>query len=54
MTIQAQLADGRTLEFPDGTDPAIIQSTVKRMIAAASPPKEGIMASLVGGTKRFG
>ncbi len=32
MAIQAQLADGRTLEFPDGTDPAVIQTTVKKMI----------------------
>ena len=29
---QAQLADGRILEFPDGTDPAVIQSTVKRIL----------------------
>jgi hypothetical protein len=35
MTITAQLADGRTLEFPDGTDPAVIQATVKRVIGAA-------------------
>jgi hypothetical protein len=28
----AELADGRRLEFPDGTDPAIVQSTVKRML----------------------
>ena len=33
MTIQAQLADGRVLEFPDGTDPSVIQATVKRVIA---------------------
>lgn len=39
MAIQAQLADGRTLEFPDGTDPTVIQSTVKRMIAEAAPPE---------------
>lgn len=30
--ITAELADGRKLEFPDGTDPAVIQSTVKRII----------------------
>jgi hypothetical protein len=36
MTIQAQLADGRTLEFPDGTDPTVIQATVKRMITYTS------------------
>ena len=34
MTIRAELADGRVLEFPDGTDPSVIQTTVKRMIAA--------------------
>jgi len=32
MTIQANLADGRVLEFPDGTDPQVIQATVKRII----------------------
>lgn len=30
--MRAELADGRILEFPDGTDPAVIQSTVKRML----------------------
>jgi hypothetical protein len=37
MTIQAQLADGRVLEFPDGTDPQVIQSTVKRLVAESAP-----------------
>lgn len=32
MPIQAQLADGRVLEFPDDTDTAVIQSTVQRLI----------------------
>tara|TARA_R110002110_G_scaffold94729_1_gene245278 strand:+ start:1112 stop:3286 length:2175 start_codon:yes stop_codon:yes gene_type:complete len=32
MAIEAQLADGRILEFPDGTDPNVIQATVKKMI----------------------
>jgi len=36
MAIEAQLADGRVLEFPDGTDPAVVQSTVKRVIAAGA------------------
>lgn len=30
---QARLPDGRILNFPDGTDPAIIQQTVKRVLA---------------------
>lgn len=37
MAIQAQLADGRVLEFPDGTDTAVIQQTVKNMIAQEQP-----------------
>lgn len=55
MTVRAELADGRVLEFPDGTDPSVIQSTVKRMIAAEPrpQPEEGITAALTGGFKRF-
>jgi hypothetical protein len=37
MPIPVELHDGRKLEFPDGTDPAVIQRTVKRMIAPKSP-----------------
>ena len=33
MTINAQLADGRILEFPDGTNPAVIQNTVKSLLS---------------------
>lgn len=33
MTITAKLADGTTLQFPDGTDPQVIQRTVKTLIA---------------------
>lgn len=33
MTITAELHDGRTLEFPDGTDPAVVQKTVKRLLS---------------------
>ncbi len=40
MTIQAQLADGRFLEFPDGTDPQVIQDTVKSQITASQPQPE--------------
>lgn len=55
MTIRAELADGRVLEFPDGTDPSVIQTTVRRMVADESQPKpeEGITAALTGGFKRF-
>ena len=55
MTIQAQLADGRVLEFPDGTDPQVIQSTVKRVIAESAPaPEAGVISSTIGGFKRLG
>jgi hypothetical protein len=33
MTITAQLFDGTTLEFPDGTSTTVIQNTVKRLTA---------------------
>jgi len=67
MTIQAQLADGRVLEFPDGTDPAIVQSTVKRLLGvqdgdiAASPTaavddagEAGIGEQILGGLETAG
>jgi hypothetical protein len=45
MAIEAQLADGRILEFPDGTDPSVIQATVKRIVAQSAPPKESTIGS---------
>lgn len=36
MTVSAQLADGRILNFPDGTDPSVIQATVKRLLGESS------------------
>ena len=38
MTVEAELADGRILEFPDGTDPAVIQATVKKVLGASAKP----------------
>lgn len=35
MPIEAELPDGRILEFPDGTDPSVIQSTVKRILGVS-------------------
>jgi len=53
MAIEAQLADGRVLEFPDGTDPSVIQATVKRIIAQSSGPKQSTIGSeLVRGGKQ--
>lgn len=37
MTITANLADGRVLNFPDGTDPQVIQATVKRLVTGETP-----------------
>lgn len=34
MPIHAQLHDGTMLEFPDGTDPAVIQTTVKNVLSS--------------------
>lgn len=40
MTIEAELADGRVLEFPDGTHPDVIRATVKKQMEP--PPKSGL------------
>lgn len=40
MAITAQLADGTRLEFPDGTDPAVIQRTVKNVIGQQAQPAQ--------------
>lgn len=37
MSVFAELHDGRRLEFPDGTDPTVIQRTVKRMLGVDDP-----------------
>jgi hypothetical protein len=41
MAITAQMHDGTRLEFPDGTDPAVIQATVKKLMAQQAPSEEG-------------
>ena len=40
MPVRAQLPDGRILEFPDGTSPAVVQATVKKVLGAQAPPEE--------------
>ena len=37
MAVRAQLADGTTLEFPDGTHPDVVKLTVKRRLGLAGP-----------------
>jgi hypothetical protein len=54
MAIQAQLADGRVLEFPDGTEPAVIQQAVKRMLAQEQPaPQPAAPTEQPGFFERF-
>lgn len=49
MAITAQLEDGTRLEFPDGTDAAVIQRTVKGIISQRSAPAAA-PASVQAGT----
>ena len=37
MTITANLADGRVLNFPDGTSPEVVQATVQKMLGTQAP-----------------
>jgi hypothetical protein len=46
VTIEAELPDGRVLEFPDGTDRAVIQGTVKKMLGAQAAPSSDLSATL--------
>lgn len=48
MTIEAELADGRVLEFPDGTDPAVIQASVKKMMGGNSAPSSAAPRTMAG------
>jgi hypothetical protein len=41
MALTAELADGRRLEFPDGTDPGVVQATVKKLLSAQGTQTEG-------------
>ena len=40
MTVTAELADGRRLEFPDWTEHAVVQATVKKLMGATTPATE--------------
>ena len=46
--MKAELADGRVLEFPDGTDPAVIQRTVKKMMGAPQPQDQNNWSDVPG------
>ena len=40
MTIEAELPDGRVLEFPDDTPREVVQATVKKMLGVQSAPQQ--------------
>ena len=56
MPITAELHDGTRLEFPDGTDPAVIDRVVKKHLAPAPAPaapptlKQQVQSSFAGRT----
>ena len=41
MAVIAELHDGRRLEFPDGTDPAVVQRTVQNLLKQPAQPSFG-------------
>jgi hypothetical protein len=43
VTIEAELHDGRVLEFPDGTAPEVVQATVKRMLGPAPSSNTAVL-----------
>ena len=49
MTITAQLHDGTRLEFPDGTDPAVIQRTVLKVMGKAPEDGNAARGGALGG-----
>ena len=49
MSMTAELADGRKLEFPDGTDPAVIQATVKKLVKPDPPTARVALQSAAKG-----
>jgi hypothetical protein len=46
MTIEAHMADGRVLVFPDGTSNTVIESTVKRLIAEKAAQQTAAATSI--------
>jgi len=53
MPITAELFDGTKLEFPDDTDPSVIQSTAKRLTLERTPKKGGIGAAFESGVESY-
>jgi hypothetical protein len=52
MTIEAELPDGTILEFPDGTDPQVIQGAAKKLLGVqpeTAQPQQELPPGFVGG-----
>jgi 2-C-methyl-D-erythritol 4-phosphate cytidylyltransferase len=47
MTIEAHMADGRVLVFPDGTRNTVTESTVKRLIAEKAAQQTAAAATSI-------
>jgi hypothetical protein len=56
MAIEAQLFDGTILQFPDNTDPSVIQQTAKRLTEekqGLGKPEEGVVGSFKKGVEQL-
>ena len=56
MAIEAQLFDGTIIQFPDDTDPSVIQQTAKRLTEerqSGSKPEEGVVGSFKKGVEQL-
>jgi len=56
MAIEAQLFDGTIIQFPDDTDPSVIQQTAKRLTEekqGVGKPNEGILGAFKKGAEQL-
>jgi hypothetical protein len=56
MAIEAQLFDGTIIQFPDDTDPSVIQQTAKRLTEekqGLGKPEEGVVGSFKKGVEQL-
>ena len=51
--IEAELPDGTILEFPDGTDPSVIQRTVKRVLGVGDVVEDPLADERTVGGQTF-
>lgn len=54
MSITAELADGTRLEFPDGTDPAVVQRTVKSVVEGKPQESQSLGSMLRDAPRQLG